>query len=811
MDDFNRRILVIDDDKEIWRAYRDVLLPMDSDDAPGNKMARLLDPAAVAADSGSSPCFEMFFAPQGQEGFAMVEAGVRDNASYAVAFIDIRMPPGWDGMKTAAAIRSLDPNIEIVIVTAFSDHTQDEIVKVVGAPDKLLFLRKPFDADELKQIAISLVEKWNIGRREEAQRRDLQTILRTTPAAIFTVDLDHNRLVRSWNPAAEEITGYSEAEVAGQPCPFNTKLAVGSCRHCLLTDCQSPDIEKTREIRFANKNDEMRTILIRLSRVLDRNGKFVKAVESFWDITALKEAEIALHDSEERFRALVETTSDMVWEVDGEGLFTYCSPVSEEIYGYRPAELLGTPIFGDLSDSGDRDFFARLFKACMQSCEGFRSVGRRCRRADGQLVYVDSSAVPVVDGMGKLVGFRGIDRDITDRKKREEEKARLEEQYRQSQKMESLGTLAGGIAHDLNNVLTPIMCNAELTMLLLDPAHPAVKKVKDITKCVDRASDLIRKILAFSRKQVLQPTAQDLNGLIDDFSKILRRLIREDIEMVVELDDDLRPVSGDAGQLEQILMNLVVNAGDAVSGNGRISIRTSNVTVAPDQLLDVDRKPIVGDFVMLSVSDNGSGMDQETLKRIFEPFFTTKEVGKGTGMGLSTVYGIVQQHKGHLRIETAVGAGATFYVYLQQTTRQEAPEEKPEGVCNATGDETILLAEDDPGVRDVAVSTLRDYGYRVIKAANGSEAVKAFAKVRGDIDLLVTDVIMPGIHGDVVAKTLRESKPGLPVLYVSGYTFEMSTKDLESKDNSLFLQKPFRQAALVQAVRKLLDRVGTDT
>ncbi|MFC1512990.1 PAS domain S-box protein [Thermodesulfobacteriota bacterium] len=808
MDDFNKRILVIDDDKEIWRAYQDVLLPMDTDDAPGNRMARLLNPAAAEAAEEEAH-FEMFFAPQGQEGFAMVEAGLGDTTPYAVAFIDIRMPPGWDGMKTAAKIRNIDPNIEIVIVTAFSDHTPDEIVKVVGASDKLLFLRKPFDADELKQIAISLVEKWNIARREEAQRRDLQTILRTTPAAIFTVDQD--RVVRSWNPAAEQITGYSEAEVVDAPCLFSAVLADGTCRHCLLNDCQRPESERTREIRFSNKNGEMRTILIRLSRVLDDNGKFVKAVESFWDITAHKEAEIALYDSEERFRALVETTSDLVWEVDVAGLFTYCSPVCKEIYGYRSEELLGMPIFGDLSDAEDRDFFARLFKACIQSCEGFQSVVRRCRRADGQLVYIDSSAVPVLDGMGKLSGFRGIDRDITGRKKREEEKARLEEQYRQSQKMESLGTLAGGIAHDLNNVLTPIMCNAELTKLLLDPEHPAIKKVDDIVKCVERASDLIRKILTFSRKQVLRPTAQDLNTLIDDFVKILRRLVREDIEMIVDLADDLQPVNGDPGQLEQILMNLVVNAGDAVSGNGRITIRTRNLTVANESLVDVDNKPIVGEFVVLSISDDGTGMDQETLLRIFEPFFTTKEVGKGTGMGLSTVYGIVQQHRGHLRIETTAGQGTTFYIYLQQTTQRDTPAEEPQGVRIATGDETILLAEDDPGVREVAVATLRDYGYRVIEAVNGGEAVKVFAKEQGCIDLLLTDVIMPGIHGDQVAKTLRESKPDLPVLYVSGYTFDMSTKDLESEDNSLFLQKPFRQAALVQAVRGLLDRVGKDS
>ncbi len=804
MDEFNRRILVIDDDREIWRAYRDVLLPIAVADAPGNQMARLLNPAVAAAET--EPCFEISFASQGQEGFALVEAGLRDGAPIAVAFIDIRMPPGWDGMKTAAAIRRVDPGVEIVIVTAFSDHTQEEIVKVVGAPDKLLFLRKPFDADELKQIAISLVEKWNIARREEAQRRDLQTILRTTPAAIFTVDGD--RVVRSWNPAAERITGYSEAEVFGLPCPFNTIFAVGICRHCLLTDCQNPEIERTREIRFANKSGEMKTILIRLSRVLDRAGKFVKAVESFWDITALKEAEIALHDSEERFRALVETTSDMVWEVDGEGLFTYCSPVCEEIYGYRADELLGTPIFGDLSDAADRDLFVGLFRSCIRSREGFRSVGRRCRRKDGQLVYIDSSAVPVVDGMGKLVGFRGIDRDITGRKKREEEKARLEEQYRQSQKMESLGTLAGGIAHDLNNVLTPIMGNAELAMLLLSPGHPAAKKVQDITKCVDRASDLIRKILAFSRKQVLQPTAQNLNAIIEDFGKILRRLIREDIAMDIDLDDDLPPVSGDAGQLEQILMNLVVNAGDAVAGNGRIVIRTGQLSVAPDRFVDVDNKPIVGDFVLLSVSDNGTGMDQETVKRIFEPFFTTKEVGKGTGMGLSTVYGIVQQHKGHLRIETAVGEGTAFYVYLRQAARQEMVVEKPAGVRIVTGNETILLAEDDPGVRAVTADTLREYGYQVIEAASGGEAVKVFEREKEHIDLLLTDVIMPGMHGDQVAKVLRAGRADLPVIYVSGYTFDMSAKDLESDGNAIFVQKPYRQAAIVQAVRDLLDRKG---
>ncbi len=798
----NRRILVIDDDREIWLSYQKVLLPA-GDNSPGKQMARLLGRGKER--TAGTPTFELLFAPQGKEGFAMVEDALRLDEPFALIFVDIRMPPGWDGMETAAKIRAIDPNVEIVIVTAYSDRSQEEIVQVVGAPDKLLFFRKPFDADELQQIAISLTAKWNLSRLEEEQRRDLQTVLQTTPAAIFTVD--GVGTVLSWNPAAEQITGYTAGEIIGGHCPFDGHLMPRACHTCLLNDALDGDAAKTREVGFVDKSGCKRTILIRLSKVFDRKGQFVKAVESFWDITVLKETEIALHDSEDRFRALVETISDLVWEVDREGRFTYCSPVCGTIYGYRPEELVGQKIFEALSMAEEVEHLEQLFQGCARRRQGFQTVVRRCRRKDGQLVYVETSAVPVIDGMGRLLGLRGIDRDITARKKNEEERARLEEQYRQSQKMESLGTLAGGIAHDLNNVLTPIIGNAELALLLLRvDNHPAVQKVEDILKCSDRAAELIRKILAFSRKQVLRPTVLDLNVLVADLTKLLRRLIREDIRMEVDLAEDLLSVSGDQGQMEQILMNLVVNAGDAVTGDGRIVVRTRNETVVPGTIADVDGKALSGTFVVLSVSDNGSGMDQETLARIFEPFFTTKDVGKGTGMGLSTVYGIVQQHGGHLRIETALGKGTTFFVYLAGSRRAVTLPEREAPSASLSGSETVLLAEDDVGVRSVTALTLREFGYRVLEAADGQQALTVFVEAGGAVDLLITDVIMPGIHGDEVARQLRHDHPELPVLYISGHTFDMSAKELARDSNSVFMQKPFRQGALVRAVRELLDR-----
>lgn len=687
-ENINRRILIIDDSLEIWETYRQVLCP---DEGNGHSATRQLAFILETKEAASSyynddPGFQLSFASQGKEGLDMIRQALDDNRPYAVAFIDIRMPPGWDGMETAARIREISKDLEIVIVTAYSDRSRQEIVAAVGWPEKLLFLRKPFDPEELYQLALSLTSKWNIARREE------------------------------------------------------------------------------------------------------------KALQ-------------ALASSEERFRNLVETTSDFVWETNVEGVFTYCSPISEDVYGYRPEELTGTNksvLFAD--DAGSKKFIATLL-ACTHELRSFYNQETTCRHQDGSKLFIESSAAPAINEHGVVIGFRGIDRDVTERKHTEIAKKHIEEQYRQSQKMEAVGTLAGGIAHDLNNMLTPIMGYAEICLLKTEKSHPMHEPLTIINASAGKAADLIRQILAFSRKQTLQPQIVELNDLIKKFSKILRRLIPENIELSFKFGDAPMHLSADMSQVEQILINLVVNARDSISNHGHITIRTALKSLH-DECLNIEGGAITGDFAMLEVSDNGSGIPRELRNRIFDPFFTTKEVGKGTGMGLSTVHGIVSQHHGHIRLLSEEGKGTTFEILFPHIqvpiTAQEALNATQEETVGGT--ETILLVEDDAMIRILIASSLKALGYSVIEAGNGTEALEKFSGKNSMVDLLLTDVVMPGMGGKILVRRCRQLRPDLAVIYMSGYPFDQSMESLVDKDAATFLGKPFAPQLLAKTIRKTLDR-----
>lgn len=680
----NDRVLIIDDDPEIQNAYRMVLAPEpENRNSSRTRLAHLL-PQNRTAEQPPSPQFELGVAGQGPEGVAMAEAALERDQPFAVAFIDIRMPPGFDGMETAARIRRIDPDMEIVVVTAFSDRSRDEIVREVGCPERLLFLRKPFDPEELLQMALSLTAKWNLARQAE-----------------------------------------------------NNKAA--------------------------------------------------------------------LAESEARFRALVETTSDWVWETDAQGRFTYCSPLCETIYGYQPQELAGQPIFDLLMHPEEIAEIRRLFKQCVEAMHGFQSIERRSMTKDGRIIHIEFSGMPVITEDGRLTGFRGIDRDITRRKIIEKERRELEAQYRQSQKLEALGTLAGGIAHDLNNVLTPIMGGAQLSLLKLDPGHPIYDNLKTIETGVQKAAELIHQILAFSRKQVMTTQPLNMTGLIMDFSVMLRRLIREDIHLTFDLKNDLWIIEADKNQMEQILINLVVNAMDAVAEGGQIIIQTANQAVSRPTPLHTGSRLLPGRYVVLSVSDNGMGMDPATMNRIFDPFFTTKENGRGTGLGLSTVYGIVKQHGGEIRVGSTPGKGTRFDIFFRRSQSSVAADETNDPQVVDGGRETILLVEDNSDVRDVARTSLKYYGYRVIEAANGTEAIQVFKELEGRIDLLFTDVVMPAMGGQSLAESLRIQKPGLPVLFMSGHPFEINTKKLAAMEGNDFIQKPFKPLDLAQKIRRMLD------
>ena len=797
----NDRVLIIDDDPEIQSAYRAVLAPQDSDLNTSNaKLAQLLN-TDQPDPSDLSPEFELYFASQGPEGVAMVKAAFSSNEPIAVAFIDIRMPPGFDGMETAARIRKIDPDIEIVIVTAYSDRSREEIVRVVGRPEKLLFLRKPFDPEELIQTALSLTAKWNLARQADEQKNELQTVLMTTPAAIFSVD--QNRFITSWNPAAEKITGYTARQVLGRPCILGQLAAENECGGCILETGDSKDAY--HELEIVDKQGTPRTLLKKATCIKDHQGQVVRAVESFWDISARKAAEAALGESEARFRALVETTSDWVWETDANGCFTYCSPMCETIYGYPPQELLGCSLFDLLTLPEEISELQALFHRCVEKKHGFQNVEHRSQTKDARPIHIESSGIPVMDGNGDIMGFRGIDRDITKRKVIEKERRELEAQYRQSQKLEALGTLAGGIAHDLNNVLTPIMGGAQLSLLELDSDNPIYNNLRSIEEGVQRAAELIHQILAFSRKQVISTKPLDLTLLIKSYAGMLRRLIREDIQLTFDLEEDLWTIEADKNQMEQILINLVVNARDAVTEGGELIIQTANRVVPVPDSLKSEHRLVPGSYVVMSVSDNGQGMDPDTKGRIFDPFFTTKEAGKGTGLGLSTVYGIVKQHGGEIRVDTAPEKGTRFDIFLKKSGNcvETREQEKPRDVTG--GKETILLVEDNKDVRDMTIVCLSHYGYRVIEATNGIEALKLFKELQGRIDLLFTDVVMPGMGGKSLADTLRSHKRSLPVLFMSGHPFDVNTKELAEIGGNDFIQKPFSPQDLARKIRQMLD------
>lgn len=515
------------------------------------------------------------------------------------------------------------------------------------------------------------------------------------------------------------------------------------------------------------------------------------------DVTEHHQVQAALAESEERCRNLIEAAFDWIWEADANGRFTYSSPQVHTLLGYTPAEVVGRPLTHFMPPSEARRF-EQAISARVALHEPFSGIESINLHKKGHPVALESSGVPVLGPNGELRGYRGMDRDITARKQ-------LEAQLRQAQKLEAIGQLAGGVAHDFNNILASMMMQIAL-MEMESEIAPLRAGLEDLEKEARRASNLTRQLLMFSRRSVLDKKQVDLNQVVADLLRMLSRLIGEDIRLQVEPAPGLPTVEADVSMMEQVLMNLVVNARDAMPRGGKISIRTSLVSITADASdAHLDRR--AGDFVCLQVSDNGCGMDGDTLKRLFEPFFTTKEPGKGTGLGLATVHGIIAQHKGWVEVQSTVGTGSTFSVYLPATT-----------VCNSTkpnatspgatqrGNETILLVEDEEGVRRIVSRLLRSLGYQVLEAANGQQAIRLWQTHRTHIDLLFTDMVMPeGMTGLEVVEQLQADKPELKAIISSGYSAETARKGLANRTGVAYLPKPSDADTMAEMVRKCLD------
>jgi PAS domain S-box-containing protein len=515
-----------------------------------------------------------------------------------------------------------------------------------------------------------------------------------------------------------------------------------------------------------------------------------------------KRAEQELSNSEERYRDLVENAHDIIYSHDLDGNYTSMNQAGQIITGYTREEALKL----NLSQTVAPEHIVKARSMLSHKLEGEQVTAYEMEilAKDGHAVTVEVNTRLVTQD-GIPVGVQGIARDITERKRLEIALHESEQQLRQSQKLEAIGQLAGGVAHDFNNLLTAINGYSALALRRLGNDHPISSYLEEIKKAGDRAANLTRQLLAFGRKQLLQPLALNVNDIVTDMIKLLKRLIGEDVQLITRPAANLKQIKADPGQLEQVLVNLVVNARDAMPMGGTVTIETAN-TILDGAYASSHLGVRAGEYVMLAISDTGTGMDQETQSRIFEPFFTTKEKDKGTGLGLSTVYGIIRQSGGNIWVYSELGKGTTFKVYLpliaDEVTKQNEAIPAP---LIKRGSETVMLVEDEDMVRKLASELLVDAGYTVLEANGGEEAIKLCTQHSAPIDLLITDVVMPKMSGKQVAEQLLVLHPETKVLFMSGYTDEAIVHHGMIDSNIAFIQKPFSERALAQKIRDVLD------
>jgi PAS domain S-box-containing protein len=547
--------------------------------------------------------------------------------------------------------------------------------------------------------------------------------------------------------------------------------------------------------------DQDESVLVRLAAqaaIAIRNAQIL-AAEQLARGTAERLVR-ALRESQERFQFVARATNDAVWDWDLVSQAVWWNEGVQTLFGYPPEQIgPDSAWWYEMIHPEDRERVVSGIHAAIDRGAESWSAEYRCRRADDSYALVFDRGYVLREGDGRATRMIGAMMDVTQRKQ-------LEDELRQSQKMEAVGRLAGGVAHDFNNLLTVITGRSVLLLGRLKPDDPLRRSVEQIQKTADRAATLTRQLLAFSRKQVLQRKNLDLNSTVEEISAMLRRLIGEDINLLLTLGPDAGRVNADPGQLEQVLMNLAVNARDAMPSGGTLRVETGRVQLAAPPPDRPDALP-AGPYAVLRVMDTGVGMDAAIQARIFEPFFTTKEPGKGTGLGLSMVHGVVRQHGGEIRVRSVVGSGTTFEIYLPQIeTGPDAGGPDEAAVRPATGSETILLAEDEEDVRALAREVLERQGYTVLEAADGAEALQVYEKEGERIDLILTDVVMPRMSGRELVDRVRATKSTMPVLYMSGYTEDAILRHGVRDASMLLLGKPFTPGDLVGKIREVLDR-----
>jgi two-component system cell cycle sensor histidine kinase/response regulator CckA len=675
--------------------------------------------------------------------------------------------------------------------------------------DVIVYVDSILSRDGKRRYSLAL--NLDITERKEVEQRlrreQERSRMYLDMAGAVLVALDRHGIVTLINPAGSAVLEAQEEDILGKNWfeTFVPKDKRQEVRRVFdrLMDRLTKNVEYAENEVLTGKGN-IRVVAWHNTPILDEDGAILGTFSSGVDITEHRAADIALAESERHYHELADSLPQVVYEMDAKGRLLFVNSNAFRVFGYSQKDFERGLNALDMIAPEDRKRAARNITHALQDASRNGTEYTAVRKNGERFpVLIHSSQIV---RQGKIAGLRGLIIDLTEQKATERALRESDERLRQSQKMESLGKLAGGVAHDFNNLLTTILGYSEL--LLVDSALPgqAREYIGEILSSAQRAASLVNQLLAFSRKQVLHPVPIDLNELIADLTRMLQRLIQENIRLETDLDPDIEPIKADPAQLEQVIINLATNARDAMPSGGELTISTRRASV---RSADRNRFPGIprGRYVRLSVSDTGQGMDEKTMAKLFEPFFTTKEVGRGTGLGLASVFGTVQQSNGYIYVDSKPGRGSTFSIYLPE---HEETGEQASAVNATTGNkgtgESILLVEDDRALRTMTERILEAAGYRVHPAANGREARDLLHS--GGIpfvDLLLTDMVMPEMGGKQLTEIVRGRYPDLKVLYMSGHSEEAALLQDDPGSQIGFIEKPFTPASMAEKVRRVLD------
>ena len=707
--------------------------------------------------------------------------------------------PEFNSLSAIALLQERWPNTSFILVSgSIGEEAAVKIIKL-GASDYLLKDRLarlvPAVEQALAKRAIQRSEL-RVKAALELSERQLREAQRVAKLGSWVWEPPTGHVW--WSDALYELFGVNRESVAAS---FETflELVHSDDRPIALRRVEAVLAGAdgfADDLRIVTPDGRLLWIHSQAQARRDAAGLLIRMEGTDQDITERKRAEIALVEREAVYRLLADQMRDVVVLADAEGAIRYVSPSCEHLSGYTPAESLAIGIWYIVLPD-DLPVVQASWARCLTG--EVVTFECRCRHRDGHQLWMETLLTPVRGPSGSVDQVISTKRDVTARRV-------AEERLRQSLKLEAIGLLAGGVAHDFNNLLTVIGGSTELVLSGLEPDSPNRGLLEDVSAAADRGAALTRQLLAFSRQQFVKPELFDLTAVVRDSCKMLVRLIGEDVRLITEFAEEVAPIEADPRQLEQVLMNLIVNARDAMPRGGRLTISTSAEDVGEVH----PRRPAScppGCYVRLSVADTGEGMPPEVLDRIFEPFFTTKPTGKGTGLGLATVHGIVGQARGFVAVKSEVGSGTTFDVYFPK--QHQVSDECPSGFgpdLPDQGTELVLLVEDEPAVRQLAVNALRKKGFQVVEAESGREALSVYETLQMPPALLVTDVVMPDMSGPELAEVLTLQQPRLKVLYTSGYSSDAVLRHGVEEDRFEFLQKPYSLDNLVHAVHAVLKR-----